>query len=92
MDSAEKLERGLKAKALINSELFNECFDRLDQAYIAAWRKALTVDAREDAHRYVTLMGWLREDLERIAETGMLEERRLAELGARPTKLSEFRR
>ncbi len=94
MDSAEKIERGIKAKALLENEFFNECFDKLEAAYVAAWRQALTVELREDAHRYVTLIGWLKEHLKRIADTGKLEEKYQADLEGRrdPQKLSEFRR
>ncbi len=78
MDSQEKLERAHKAKTLLDNEFFNECFDRLEAAYIQAWRNSLTVELREDAHRYVTLIGWLKQDLRSIATTGALEEARLA--------------
>lgn len=94
MDSQEKLERGFKASTLLNNEFFNECFDRLEQRYIEAWRASLTVEAREDAHRYVTLIGWLKQDLQSIANTGDIEAARLKALeeGRERQKLMEFRR
>lgn len=80
MDSQEKLERGFKARTLLNNEFFQECFDTLETRYIEAWRASLTVDAREDAHRYVTLIGWLKQDLQSIATTGTIEEKRIQAL------------
>ncbi len=92
MDSQEKLERAHKAKTLLENEFFNECFDRLEANYIQAWRNSLTVELREDAHRYVTLIGWLKQDLQSIATTGVLEDERLeAQKRARPVR-RELRR
>ena len=93
MDSQEKLERGFKAASLLNNEFFNECFDKLEARYIEAWRASLTVEAREDAHRYVTLIGWLKDDLQSIANTGDIEAARVKALeDGRARAKSEFTR
>jgi len=94
LDSAEKIERGFKAKSLLNNDFFNECFDHLEQLYVEAWKNAKTADAREDAHKFVRLIEWLKVDLTNIAESGKLEEARVKQLEAerQMPKLSEFRR
>jgi len=94
MDSQEKLERGFKAATLLNSEFFQECFDRLEARYIEAWRASLTVEAREDAHKYVRLIEWLKADLQSIATTGEIEAQRVKALqeGWERAKLSEWTR
>jgi hypothetical protein len=94
MDSQEKLERGFKAATLLNNEFFQECFDRLEQRYIEAWRASSTVEAREDAHKYLRLIEWLKHDLQSMATTGEIEAQRVKALqdGWERAKLSEFNR
>lgn len=94
MDSQEKLERGFKAQSLLNNEFFQECFDKLEQRYIEAWRASSTVEAREDAHKYVRLIEWLKHDLQSTATTGDIEAARQKALqeGWERQKLSEFSR
>jgi hypothetical protein len=94
MDSQEKLERGFKAATLLNNEFFQECFDRLEARYIEAWRASSTVEAREDAHKYVRLIEWLKADLQSIANTGEIEAQRQKALqeGRERQKLSEWTR
>ena len=83
MDSQEKLERGFQAKTLLNSEFWKECFDKLEARYIEAWRASSTVEARENAHKYVRLIEWLKADLQSIATTGDIEAARLTFASAR---------
>jgi hypothetical protein len=94
MDSQEKLERGFKAATLLNNEFFQECFDRLEARYIEAWRASSTVEAREDAHKYLRLIEWLKDDLQSMANTGNLEAARIKALeeGRERAKLSEWTR
>jgi len=80
MSSASKQWRGNEARELLQSEVFTACLDALREAYIRQWQIAGTVEAREDAHRYVTLIAKLKDDLESIATTGELERRRLGAL------------
>ena len=78
------VERGERARALLENGLLREALDGLDAHYTQAWRQARTVEAREDCHRYVLLTEKLIADLTSIATTGALERERLAELeGAR---------
>ena len=94
MDSQEKLERGFKAATLLNSEFFQECFDRLEARYIEAWRASSTVEAREDAHKFIRLIEWLKHDLQSMATTGELEAQRVKALqeGWERSKLKDFAR
>jgi hypothetical protein len=94
MDSQEKLERGFKAATLLNNEFFQECFTTLEARYIEAWRASSTVDAREDAHKYLRLIEWLKYDLQSIATSGDIEAKRAEALqeGRERMKLSEFNR
>ncbi len=67
---------------------------KLEQRYIEAWRASSTVEAREDAHKYVRLLEWFKYDLQSVATTGDIEAARLKALeeGRERQKLSEFRR
>ena len=53
---------------------------QLDGLYHAKWRAAQTVEARENLHRYVTVRDQIIIDIQSIATTGKLEEKRLQEL------------
>lgn len=77
---------------LIDSPIVAECFDLLERRYIEAWRAAKTVDLREEAHRYVMMLEWFRNDLRSIATTGDLTQQRVDELRGNPIKLAEFKR
>lgn len=55
----------------------------MDERYVQRWRNSTTAEAREDAHRYVTLLGDFRKQMAAIALDGKtaadaiaLEERR----------------
>lgn len=78
--------RGRAAEALLRDELLAEIFDALDEHYVQAWRSAKSVDVREDAHRYVTIIDKVISDLQSVALTGELDRKRKAELetGKRP--------
>ncbi|TNE39200.1 MAG: hypothetical protein EP347_05050 [Alphaproteobacteria bacterium] len=79
----EKEQRGQMAQALLGNDLLKETFAALEEIYITAWKAARTQDAREDAHRYVHLLGKFKEHLASVALTGELESRRQAELKGR---------
>jgi len=78
--------RGRAAEDLLRNELLAEIFDALDEQYVQAWRGAKTVEVREDAHRYVTIIDKVISDLQSVALTGDLDRKRKAELetGKRP--------
>ena len=75
-----KTERGHQAQLLLENALLKEILSGLDAEYHAAWRKATTVDAREDLHRYVKVLERISSDLQIIAQTGQLERARIKEL------------
>lgn len=80
MTSEEKLERGAHAEALLANPFFKQVLNELDGEYHARWRKAATVESREDLFRYVKVLEHIQDDLKTIAHTGKLERRRLEEL------------
>ena len=74
--SDKPIERGYQAKALLENTFLAECLDGLEAKYLDAWRRAVTVEKREDAHRFVTLLEDLKQDLRSIATTGEIALRR----------------
>ncbi len=85
MDAAsDKIERGIQAKALLESAVFSEAVNRLLQHYVDCWMAGKTVEAREDAHRYVTLLQMLKGDLQSAATTGTLTRKRIDALQGQP--------
>lgn len=85
--SLSKTERGIAARTILDSALFQQTLGALENEYVAAWRTAKTVEAREDCHRYVVLIEKLKADLTSIATTGDLERRRLDELEGKERKI-----
>lgn len=85
-NDSNKIERGIAAQHLLENAMFRQALNDLDSEYHAAWHEAKTVAAREDCHRYVTLIPKLVEDLQSIMTTGNLEQRRLDELQGSNTR------
>lgn len=81
--SQEAIERGLTANHLLENSLFREVMDSLDAQYHALWREAKTIEAREDCHRYVTLIGKMLSDIQSIATTGKLTQQRVDEISGK---------
>jgi len=79
----DKIQRGISAQALLENELLKECFATLGDTYTQSWFDGKTVEAREDCHRYVTLLAKLKQDIQSIATSGKLEQARLKELEGR---------
>lgn len=81
MDKTEgDIERGHQAETLLNSTLFREVLNGLDEIYTAAWRASKTLEAREDCYRYTQLIERLVQDVTTIATTGKLARLRIEEL------------
>ena len=79
----DKIERGRRAEALLEDPLFEEVLQNLIACYTDKWRHGQTLEARENAHRYITLVERIREDLTSQALTGTLTTKRHAELEGR---------
>jgi len=79
----DKEQRAQHARTLLNDPLMEEAFSELEETYISAWRKAGTVEAREDAHRYVTLIGKVKEHLSQQLMGGEMAARDRRELEGR---------
>jgi hypothetical protein len=77
MDPADKIQRGIAARHLLENELLKEILNTLDGTYHAKWREAKTVDEREDLHRYVKILEQLTREIKSVALTGALEEQRM---------------
>jgi hypothetical protein len=78
-------ERGDRARLLLEDELMAEAFSALDAHYVRAWRDARTTEAREDAHRYVTLLEKFKAHLKSLVTTGEMTKRAVKELEGRKT-------
>lgn len=87
-NDSNKVERGIAAQHLLENAMFRQALNDLDEHYHAIWHIAQTVEAREDLHRYVTLIPKLVDDLQSIMTTGEIEQQRQQELaGATSRKL-----
>jgi hypothetical protein len=76
----DAIQRGLQADTLLANEFFREVLNKLDEEYHERWHQAKTVEAREDLHRYVTLIPKLIADIQSISNSGKLEQARQKEL------------
>ena len=74
--------RGARAKALMDDELLQEAFARLEADYIAAWRTspARDTDARERLWQAVNVLGKIKDHIACVAAGGRLAQRQLDEL------------
>jgi hypothetical protein len=74
--------RGAHAKALMDNELLQEAFAKLEADYIAAWRTtpARDTDARERLWQAVNVLGKVRDHLGQVAAAGKLAQRQIDDL------------
>jgi len=74
--------RGARAKALMDDELLQEAFTRLEADYIGAWRAtpARDTDARERLWQAVNVLGKVRDHLGQVAAAGNLAQRQVDDL------------
>jgi hypothetical protein len=77
--------RGAQAHALMQHDLLQEAFARLEADYIAAWRAspARDTDGRERLWQAVNVVGLVRSHLVKIVSDGKLAQRQLDELAGR---------
>ena len=78
----ESMSRGARAEALLQNELLQEAFARLEQDYIEAWRisPARDTDGRERLWQAVNIVGKVRDHIVKVVNDGKLSQRHLAEL------------
>jgi hypothetical protein len=83
----ESITRGARAEALLQNELLQEAFTRLEQDYIDAWKisPARDTDGRERLWQAVNIVAKVRDHIVKVVNDGKLSQRHLNELarGAR---------
>ena len=79
---AAAVERGQRAKTLLENELLQEAFKTLEDDYTAAWKTWPAADTagRERLWQAVNVLGKVREHLARIVADGKLAQRELSDL------------
>lgn len=83
LTDAQRQHRASEASRLIENVAFVEAVANLDKTYIQAWRNAKTVEAREDAHRYMMLLNRFSADLKAMVFDGAVTDKRVIELEGR---------
>ena len=87
MEDEDKLrtdvERGRRAKALLEDELLQETLEYLDLAYVDGWKKCRTVELREAAWALTMAVEKFREHLTTVLNNGILADRQIHELVTR---------
>ncbi|TFV71677.1 hypothetical protein E4K64_25445 [Bradyrhizobium frederickii] len=74
--------RGSHAESLLKDELLSECFAKLEEAYVAAWRSTNFDDvaAREKLFVAINVIGKVKEHLGTIAAHGELAKAEVEEM------------
>lgn len=83
MTESEIVKRADDAKRLLDSELLQEVLSKLDETYVQAWRNGKTLEAREDAYRYVQLTKQFKADIEALVKEGQFAADRIKRLEGR---------
>ena len=79
----ERIHRASEAKRMIENVAFVEAVSELDKLYVQAWRNSKSVEAREDAHRYMMLLHKFSADLRSMIMDGAVTDKRIVELEGR---------
>jgi hypothetical protein len=74
--------RGTRAQALLENELLQEAFARLEERYIEEWRvcQFRDTDARERLWQAVNILGKVKDHLAKIVRDGKLAQREIEQL------------
>jgi hypothetical protein len=80
-----RIHDATRAQEVLGNEAFTGTLERLENTYVKAWKNAKTLEAREDAHRYVQLCRRFEGDLKSIVLDGQLTAKRVKELEGRKT-------
>ncbi len=83
MTREERVRRALEANNTLSSDLISEAFTELENVYLGAWKQGKTVEAREDAHRYVMVLDRFKSHLQEIIQSGQLAQKELEDLEGR---------
>ena len=84
----QKIEWGIQAKALLDSQAFARSLDRIAAIYTEASINGVDTEHREDARKFVVLIDKLKQDLQSIATTGELTQKRNRDLTGERSKWS----
>jgi hypothetical protein len=79
---AAAIERGARARALLDSELLRDAFKTLEDDYTAAWKTWPAADTagRERLWQAVNVLGKVRDHLARVVADGRLAQREVNDL------------
>lgn len=80
MSDLTKEQRAIEAQRILESEVTQEALVKLEADYLRYWRQGKTVEQREDAHRYVTILDRFRGHFRSLIMTGELEAQHRAQL------------
>lgn len=89
---AQATARAARAKALLDDDLLKEAFDRLDSAYVKAWRETGAADdnARHKLWQAVNVVGKVRDHLASAVTNGKVAQREIDELAERRKRFGVF--
>lgn len=77
MDRDEKINRGEAARRLLLEPLLVEAFEKLDAAYIKAWRESNDDKVKEYCHFGTKAVAAMRRHLEIIISTGEIATKQI---------------
>jgi hypothetical protein len=79
---AAAIERGARARALLDNELLQDAFKTLEDDYTAAWKTWPAADTagRERLWQAVNVLGKVRDHLARVVADGRLAQREVNDL------------
>jgi hypothetical protein len=82
--SEDRLERAIsraaRAKAILNDEIVQEAFGKLDAELVALWRRTADPIERERAWQAVNLLDKLKANIEAVITNGKLAQAELDQL------------
>lgn len=77
MDREDKIRRGEDAKRLLQEPLLTEAFDKLDAAYVKAWRETNDEKVAAYCHFGTKAVAAMRRHLELTMQTGEMATREI---------------
>ena len=83
MTPEQRIDQAERVQRLMNDELILGAWEALEAEYIKIWKNAKTPEAREDAHRYVSLIPKFKHHLHTIVGAGALAKAQVKEIEGR---------